>query len=239
MNPPCIYTVTSAKGGVGKSTIAFELAYLLDAVLVDFDWDAGGVTVAWGYDAELRRTDKLMDALDNNRTPRLMRGHRKPDLVPGSPYLADAGLSAEEFGQRVSAWASDWGRPVVVDTHPGASPSANGPMSESRLIIVPTTIGTKELNATEKMIRDLADYPIALVPNRVPRIPPQAEINRIERIVDGTPVQVAPFIPEGGRAVQTRKKRMAMCADDPPARAIVSVVEQFHQLADFVKGYGQ
>jgi hypothetical protein len=46
---PKIFTVAAAKGGVGKTTLAYELAYLLDAPLVDLDWDAGGASRKWGY----------------------------------------------------------------------------------------------------------------------------------------------------------------------------------------------
>jgi hypothetical protein len=38
---PRIVTVAAYKGGVGKTTIALELAYLLAAPLVDLDWDQG------------------------------------------------------------------------------------------------------------------------------------------------------------------------------------------------------
>lgn len=233
-----IYTVASLKGGVGKSTIAYEIAQLLGAVLVDFEWDGGGVSTTWGYDPLTRVTDALMSALDHSRVPRPLKGRGvKPDLVPSSPDLPEANLDAEEFGRRVASWARAWDRDVVVDTHPGASPSANGAMSQSHIVIVPAPLRTKDLAATERMVRDMLDYPLVLVPNIVRRFAPAAEVSRLERIVDGTRVQVAPFIPDGGRAVETRKKRMAMCADNPPAKALQPVVDQFHQLAKFLKEY--
>lgn len=37
-----IITIAAWKGGVGKTELAKELAWLLDGVLVDLDWDAGG-----------------------------------------------------------------------------------------------------------------------------------------------------------------------------------------------------
>ncbi len=46
---PKIITVAAYKGGVGKTTLALELAQLLDAPLVDLDWDKGGATNRWGY----------------------------------------------------------------------------------------------------------------------------------------------------------------------------------------------
>ena len=41
-----IITIAAWKGGVGKTELAKELAWLLDGVLVDLDWDAGGATRA-------------------------------------------------------------------------------------------------------------------------------------------------------------------------------------------------
>ena len=52
MTDPKIVTVFASKGGVGKSSIAYELAWLLGAVLVDLDWDTGGVTDQWGHSAD-------------------------------------------------------------------------------------------------------------------------------------------------------------------------------------------
>ena len=62
-----IVTVAAAKGGVGKTTIAYELAYLLDAPLVDLDWDRGGATgSAWGY--------RVRDRVGAPSSMRLRRG---------------------------------------------------------------------------------------------------------------------------------------------------------------------
>ena len=45
-----VVAVGASKGGVGKSTIAYELAAALGGVLVDLDWDSGGATRMGGYD---------------------------------------------------------------------------------------------------------------------------------------------------------------------------------------------
>lgn len=83
-----IVTVAAAKGGVGKTTIACELAYLLDAPLIDLDWDRGSATgSAWGYRVRDRVGAPLLDAFERGRTPRLLRSKRKPDLAPSHPDL--------------------------------------------------------------------------------------------------------------------------------------------------------
>ncbi|WP_369974840.1 ParA family protein, partial [Thermobifida halotolerans] len=70
------------KGGVGKTTIASELAYVMGAVLLDLDWDRGNATRAWGYRTEQRASAPLLDAIEAGRTPRPLVGKRKADLVP-------------------------------------------------------------------------------------------------------------------------------------------------------------
>jgi chromosome partitioning protein len=233
---PKIFTVGSRKGGVGKSTLAYELAYVLGAVLVDFEWDGDSVSRRWGYRHEDRVTDGLMTALERGRVPRPLKGFRKPDLVPGSPVLLDAALSADEFADAVLKWAEEWGRDVVVDTHPGASEAAHGAMSVSDIICAPTGLKTGDLNGTEQMVREMPDYPLVIEPNMVRRVPPAAEIRRLAAIVEGTPVRVAPPIPFA-TAIETRKKRLAMTAENPPPKALQRVVAAYGELGDFVKGY--
>lgn len=233
-----IYTVASHKGGVGKSTIAYELAQLLDAVLVDFEWDGGGVTSTWGYDPETRSVDHLLRAIEHESTPKPLTGRGlKPDLVPGSPYLDTVELDPQQVGRLIEQWAGEWDRDIVIDTHPGASAPAYGALSVSHVVCVPTPLKTKDLSATERMINDMLDYPLVIVPNMVRRFAPEAEVAKIEKMVAGTRVQVGPFIPDGGRAVETRKKRMAITADPRPAKTLQPVIVQLNALASFVKEY--
>src|SRR5450759_5702165 len=67
-----IVTIAAYKGGVGKTTLALELAYLLDAPLVDVDWDRGGATRRWGY--QPTETSPLLSALERGSVPRQRRG---------------------------------------------------------------------------------------------------------------------------------------------------------------------
>lgn len=225
------------KGGVGKTTLAYELAYLLDAPLIDMEWDDGSASRLWGYRHEDRSTSPLLTAIEKGTTPRLLKGHRKPDLLPGHPDFQSAQPSDYDMADLVSKWAGEWGRKfVVIDSHPGAGPAAHGAMSVADVVIAPVPLRTNDLNATEGMVREMSDYPLVLVPNMVPRVPPAAEIARLRRMIEGTPVQVARPIPEA-RAVSTRKKRVAMTSDDPPAKAIAPVVAALQLLAEFVKEY--
>lgn len=59
----------SRKGGVGKSTVAYELAWLLEAPLVDLEWENGGVTRKWGYRYEDRASSPILTAFQRGTPP--------------------------------------------------------------------------------------------------------------------------------------------------------------------------
>lgn len=232
-----ILVVHSRKGGVGKTTLAYDLAFILGAVLLDLDWEEGGATRVWGYRWEDRVRSPLLTALETRRAPKPLRGFRKPLLVPGHPEFEQVQPSADNMADLLTDWAGEWGTDwVVIDTHPGATSATNGALSIADIVIAPTVLATKDLNATEGLVRELADYPLVLVPNKVPPIPPAAEVNRLEAMIAGTPVQVGPLVPQTP-AVAVRKKRMAITSEDPTPKALRRVAAALTQVAEFAKEY--
>lgn len=235
---PRIVTVAARKGGVGKTTLAYELSWLLHAPLVDLEFDDGSATRMWGYRHESRTRVPLLDALESQRTPRLLAGYHKPDLVPCHPDFQLNQPEPDAMADVLTKWAGEWGRDfVVVDTHGGGSPSGDGAIAAAAVVVVPVPLKTKDLNATEGMVREMPDYPLVLVPNMVPRVPRAAEIRRLGEIVAGTPVTVADPVPYV-RGIETRKKRVAITSEEPAPRAYQPFVTSLHQLASFLKGYG-
>ncbi|MBR7194631.1 MULTISPECIES: ParA family protein [Gordonia] len=227
----------SRKGGVGKSTGAYELAYLLDAVLVDFEHDGGGVTGKWGYRPLERLRIPILDAFESGRTPRPLKGHGKPRLVPGHPDLYDQMPQHEVVADALERWAKDWDTEwVVVDTHPGISPAAFGALSVAHAVIVPTPLRNLDLTATEELINDMPDYPLIISPTMIPPVPPEAELRRLAKAVEGTPVQVGPPVPRAV-AVERRTKRIAITSENPPAKALQPVAEAYEETAKFVQEY--
>lgn len=227
----------SRKGGVGKSTLSYELAWLLGGPLIDLDWESGGVTRTWGYRWEDRARIPILDAMARGSVPRPLTGFQKPDLVPSHPDLELNQPAADETADAILKWAQDWGKPwVVIDTHPGASEMTNGALSVAHVVVTPVPLATKDLNGTEQMVKELADYPIILVPNKVPVSPPAAEIRRLAQIVQGTPVRVGPPVPHS-LAVGTRKRRMAITSENPPAKQLRPFATAVNALAEYVKEY--
>lgn len=233
---PQIIAVAARKGGVGKTTLAYELAYLLNAPLVDLEFDDGSATRIWGYRHEARTRAPLLDAIERGTTPKPLKGHRKPDLVPCHPDFQLNQPDVNTMADILETWAGEWGSDfVVVDTHGGGSPSGDGAIAAASSVVVPVPLRTKDLNATESMVREMPDFPLMLVPSMVPRVPPAAEIQRLRSIIDGTPVTVAtpvPFV----RGIETRKKRIALTSEEPTPKAYTGFVDALHSLADSLKG---
>lgn len=233
-----IITVAAAKGGVSKTTLSYELAYLLDAPLVDLDWDSGGATRKWGYRHETHVRSPLLDALETGRAPSLQLGHgRRPDLLPGHPDFADRQPESEEMAALLEKWAAAWGREyVVVDTHPGAAHAGHGAMLAASVVVTPVVLATNELNALEGMLAEVGDYPLLLIPSKVPRTIPGAELRRLRRLVEASEVPVGPVVPYC-RPLEIRKRRAAVTAEVPVPANARAFVDAMHEVADAVRSY--
>lgn len=242
MAEPKIVVVHSRKGGVGKSTLAYELAWLLDAPLVDLDWEGGTVSKRWGYRWQDHARSVVSDAVERGRVPRLLSGRpsNRPDLVPGHADFKLEQPEADAMADALVEWAGEWGRDyIVVDTHPGADTATNGALAVAHVVVVPVPMKVMELYGTEATIDELAGYPLVLAPNLVPRSTSPKMLKMLKEIVDrpGVTAQLGPLIPDGGRPVYERTRRMAMTAQSPASKNIAPVTAGLGRLADFVKEY--
>lgn len=231
--PRLIVTVAAWKGGVGKTEIAKELAYLLGAVLVDLDWDEGGATRAWGYRHETRTAAPLLDALEAGRVPRPLSGHGvRADLIPSHPDFAINQPPADQMASALERWSQTLGRPLVVDTHPGGVSSTMGAVSAAHVIVVPVNLETRALKATESMAKELqGGYPLLFVINRL-EAAPEAELRQVEKLSETFGVPVGPPV-SSHTFLKRRKLTMAVCAPGKsgviPARA-AGFVEEMHEV---------
>lgn len=232
-----IVTVAAWKGGVGKTELAKELAFLLGAVLLDLDWDEGGATRAWGYRHESRTTAPLLDALESGRVPRPLSGHGvRADLIPSHPDFVNNQPTPDAMATVIEQWSTALGRPLVIDTHPGGVSSTLGAVAAAHVIVVPVNLETRALKATESMVKELqGGYPLLFVINRV-EAAPEAELKQLEKLSDTFGIPVGPVV-SSHTFLKRRKLTMAVCAPgrsgEIPARA-AGFVGEMHEVAKSV-----
>lgn len=210
-----IYGVISYKGGVGKSTLAYEIAHGIGAVAVDFDFDKGGISGMWGYKSEERLRNPLLDAFEKGIIPHPLSGGRfRPDLVPSHKDLVLNQPPPHQVAEALEQWKVAWGRDIVVDTHPGGGVDLTDAVKEvANLLLVIIQLKANEMRATEDLLADLAGYPIMLVPNEVPnkKVPPPM-LNWLSRLTEHYEVPVAPPVSIHGWISDSPTRRMAASA---------------------------
>ena len=234
-----VIAVIAYKGGVGKTTIAYELAYLLGAVLVDFEHDEGSATVTWGYDYRQRVGAPLIDAFVKGMPPQPLKGNRKPDLVPGHPDLAATTIPAHLVTENLLAWAKAWRRPIVVDAHPGGTETTRGVAAAATIIVSPVILGTKELQALDGMTTEMADYPVFVVPNKYRgyRLADEGLLRDLGRIGRKPGVTVGPFISDYSKWLPNRRQRVALTSYAPVPRRIQPIDGELRDVAKKVREY--
>lgn len=236
-----IFTVAAYKGGVGKTLTALELAYLLGAILLDFEWDEGSASIALGYDPAERQRSILIDAIDKERTPKpLWAGEHeqagKPALIPGHPDFEDRQPSARDMEKLIRAWAADlgeqYGRPIVIDTHPGGSPSTLGAVAAADLNITPTVFKEREMRALEGMFKEIGDFPFLMVPNMTPASPPAKFLTWALRLSETFTVPIADeFIKQYSWLPNRSQQYVVTTVDHAPVKKHAEFVGSFNAIA--------
>jgi chromosome partitioning protein len=193
--PKLIVTVAAWKGGVGKTELTKELGWIFNGVVVDLDWDNGGMSRNWGYRHQDRTTAPLLEALERGRVPRPLTGHgMKPDLVPSHPDFGAVQPGPEDMANALEAWSQAWKRPIVIDTHPGGVASTMGAVAVAKVIVVPVNLEVRALAALEGMAEELqGGYPLLFIPNRIAGQPAKL-VNDLSRISATYDIPVGPMV---------------------------------------------
>ncbi|MGW1839639.1 ParA family protein [Streptomyces sp. NPDC002067] len=232
---PPVIVVSAWKGGDGKSTMAREIAYQLDAVLGDFDWDLGGSTRSMGYRHEKFVRAPLLDAFRTGKPPRLVQGRRKADLVMSHPDWQDEQPDRDAVADAIYQWVRHWKRPLVGDTHPGGCPATYGALDAADLIVVPVVLVKESLNALDGMLDELTDYPLLIVPNKV-KAPPAWARRKLQRLAAEYDVPVGPIV-RYESWLETRTLNTAITSEPVPKRAD-RYVDSIDKVVQRVINYG-
>jgi len=214
-----ILAVAGGKGGVGKSTVALNLAAELDAVLVDADLTMADLPTGTGPD--------LHDVLAGRASPHAaVRTGGLVDILPCGRTLAGARIAEPtELPAVLEAVAASHGD-VVVDTPAGMEADAGLPLATAEAAVLVTT-GDRPAIADAVRTRELArELDAGLVRVVLNRVGPDPPTDRVRAALGAPVVPVA-----RSQSVATAQ------AQGLPVRSLAprsSAVEQFETLATAV-----
>ncbi|MEZ3144995.1 MinD/ParA family protein [Halobaculum sp. MBLA0143] len=182
-----IVAVCGGKGGVGKSTLAYELAGALDALAVDADLAVGDLPRGRGPD--------LHDVLAGRAAPReAVRGGPVSVLACGRSL---AGARAADLGRLEDAVRRAAGdRDAVVDCPTGLRADTGVPLALADvclLVASPRRWALADAVRTRAVARDLAAELVAVALARVGEDPPTAVV-RATLAAPVTPVPETPAL---------------------------------------------
>lgn len=239
-----VITVTSSKGGVGKTTVAVNLAVgltvpaPLGTALIDSDLQFGDVSAALG----LQPQSTLMDATGAEGEDRerafhgLLTRHRTGLQVlcgAATPAEGDA-IPAETVSRVLEALKSDF-RYLVVDTAPGMTDPTLAALEHTTDLVLVVNLDVPSVRGLRKQLQVLDTLQLThaarhLVINR-PRRSAGVSIADVEAAV-GLPAHVV--LPRSAKAARASAAGVPVVRPgdgDKMSKAVMSLVSRFTELS--------
>jgi septum site-determining protein MinD len=210
-----ILAVTGGKGGVGKSTLAFELGAALDAVVVDADVGMADLPTGRGPDLHDVLAGRA-DAVEAVREGGPVR------LLPCGRSLSGArAADVRRLGDALRAVERTYGD-VVVDCPAGMRADAGVPLAVADACVVvasPRPYALADAVRTRELARELDAGLVAVAVNRAVADPPEAVFEEVL----GAPAVTVPADPRVARAVETGRPVCRVAPSSRAGRAVSSL----------------
>jgi len=208
-----ILAVAGGKGGVGKTTLAYNLAAALDAVIVDADLGMADLPAVRGPD--------LHDVLAGRAAVEETVRPGPVDVVPCGRTLAGArAADVTRLVDTLEAIERKHSR-VVVDCPAGRRADVGVPLAAAHACL-PRAFALADAIRTRELARELEAGLVACAVNRVVEPPPT------DAIADalGAPAAVVPADPRVRRSVASERPVVTAAPQSDAAAAIQSLADR-------------